>query len=56
MLGLSQSELGLVLFILLLIVVAGKLRPWGEALGSWLYRRGEAGRDGRGSDPGAPKA
>ena len=55
MLGLSQSELGMVLFILLLIVSAGKLRAWGEALGSYLYRRGESGRPPRESDPGPPK-
>jgi hypothetical protein len=53
--GLSKSELGIVLFILLLIVVAGKLRAWGEALGSYLYRRGGSGRRADESDPGAPK-
>jgi Sec-independent protein translocase protein TatA len=49
--GLSKSELGIVLFILLLIVAAGKLRSWGEALGSYLYRRGESGRNARESKP-----
>jgi len=53
--GLSKSELGMVLFILLLIVSSGKLKAWGEALGSNLYRRGGPGRRGRQSDPGAPK-
>jgi Sec-independent protein translocase protein TatA len=36
--GLSWSELGMVLFILLLIVAASKLPALGEALGSWLHR------------------
>ena len=54
--GLSKSELGIVLFILLLIVASGKLKTWGEALGSFRYRRGESGRPGRGLDPGAPRA
>jgi Sec-independent protein translocase protein TatA len=37
--GLSTSELAIVVFILLLVVVAGRLARWGEALGSYLYRR-----------------
>jgi Sec-independent protein translocase protein TatA len=37
--GLSTSELAIVAFILLLVVVAGRLGRWGEALGSYLYRR-----------------
>jgi Sec-independent protein translocase protein TatA len=36
--GLSWSELGMVLFILLLIVGASKLPALGEALGSYRYR------------------
>ncbi len=45
MLGLSASELGIVVFILVLIVVAGKLPAWGEALGGYLHRRADsAGR------------
>jgi hypothetical protein len=38
--GLSASELAIVVFILLLVIVAGRLPRWGEALGSYLYRRG----------------
>ena len=41
MLGLSTSELAIVVFILLLVVVAGRLPRWGEALGSYLYKRGK---------------
>ncbi|HMJ55315.1 MAG TPA: hypothetical protein VK540_24740 [Polyangiaceae bacterium] len=44
MLGLSTSELAIVVFILLLVVVAGRLPRWGEALGSYLYRRRNAGK------------
>jgi Sec-independent protein translocase protein TatA len=54
--GLSQSELGIVLFILLLVVAAGKLRAWGDALGSYFYRRGGSAGRTDDSDPGAPKA
>jgi Sec-independent protein translocase protein TatA len=43
MLGLSTSELAMVVFILLLVVVAGRLPRWGEALGSYLYRRRNGG-------------
>ena len=39
--GLSRSELAIVVFILLLVIVAGRLPRWGEALGSYLYRRGK---------------
>jgi Sec-independent protein translocase protein TatA len=39
MFALSSSELGIVIFILLLVIAAGKLPGWGEALGSFLYRR-----------------
>jgi Sec-independent protein translocase protein TatA len=39
MLGLSASELGMILFIFVLIALAGKLPAWGEALGAFLYRR-----------------
>jgi hypothetical protein len=38
--GLSASELAIVLFILLLVSAASRLPRWGEALGSYLYRRG----------------
>ena len=38
--GLSTSELAIVVFILLLVIVAGRLPRWGEALGSYLYKRG----------------
>ncbi|HEX9296973.1 MAG TPA: hypothetical protein VF881_14115 [Polyangiaceae bacterium] len=41
--GLSASELGIVVFILLLIVVAGKLPAWGEAVGAYLHRRTDSG-------------
>jgi len=44
MLGLSTSELSIVAFILLLVVVAGRLARWGEALGSYLYRRRNSDR------------
>jgi hypothetical protein len=40
--GLSTSELSIVVFILLLVIVAGRLPRWGEALGSYLYRRGKS--------------
>jgi Sec-independent protein translocase protein TatA len=48
MFGLSWSELGMVLFILLLIVAASKLPALGEALGSYLYRS-RASRNGGGA-------
>jgi Sec-independent protein translocase protein TatA len=38
MFGLSSSELGILIFILLLVVGAGKLPALGEALGSRLHR------------------
>jgi Sec-independent protein translocase protein TatA len=41
--GLSTSELAIVVFILLLVIVAGRLPRWGEALGSYLYRRSNGG-------------
>ncbi|MET0594986.1 MAG: hypothetical protein ABW133_19965 [Polyangiaceae bacterium] len=37
--GLSMSELAIVAFILLLVTLAGRLPRWGEALGSYLYKR-----------------
>jgi Sec-independent protein translocase protein TatA len=40
--GLSTSELAIVVFILLLVIVAGRLPRWGEALGSYFYRRGSS--------------
>jgi len=43
MLGLSTSELAIVVFILALVIVAGRLPRWGEALGSYLYRRRNGG-------------
>ena len=42
--GLSTSELAIVVFILMLVIVAGRLPRWGEALGSYLYRRRNAGQ------------
>jgi Sec-independent protein translocase protein TatA len=39
MLGLTPSELGIVLFIFLLVVVAAKLPAWGEKLGEFLHGR-----------------
>jgi hypothetical protein len=39
--GLSANELVIVVFILLLVIVAGRLPRWGEALGSYLYKRGK---------------
>jgi Sec-independent protein translocase protein TatA len=44
--GLSTSELAIVVFILLLVVVAGRLPRWGEALGSYLYRHRNGGPPG----------
>jgi Sec-independent protein translocase protein TatA len=41
MLGLTPSELGIVLFIFLLVVAAAKLPAWGEKIGAYLYRRRE---------------
>ena len=58
--GLSTSELAIVVFILLLVIAAGRLPRWGEAVGSYLYRRGRHGssenegpaaRDDRSSRP-----
>ena len=48
MFGLSASELGLVLFLFLLIVLSGKLPRWGESLGEYAagYRRGGPSDDG----------
>jgi Sec-independent protein translocase protein TatA len=39
MLGLTSGELGIVIFIFLLVVAATKLPAWGEALGGYLHRR-----------------
>jgi Sec-independent protein translocase protein TatA len=47
MLGLSRSELGIVLFILVLIVASSRLPRIGETLGSYFYRRGESQKGGR---------
>jgi Sec-independent protein translocase protein TatA len=44
--GVSTSELAIVVFILLLVIVAGRLPRWGEALGSYLYRRRKPGSSG----------
>ena len=44
MLGLTPSELGIVLFIFLLVVAAAKLPAWGERLGGYLHRREAGGR------------
>lgn len=44
MLGLTSSELGIVIFIFLLVVAAAKLPAWGEMLGGYLHRRGESSR------------
>jgi Sec-independent protein translocase protein TatA len=50
--GLSMSELGIVLFILLLVIGAGRLPRWAESLGSYLYRRGKGkGQDASGAPP-----
>jgi Sec-independent protein translocase protein TatA len=55
--GLSTSEFGIVLFILLLIVAAGKLPAWGEAMGAYWYRRGQSSKGGpKPSVPAPPKA
>jgi hypothetical protein len=52
MFKLTPSELGIVLFIVLLVVAAGKLRAAGEALGSLLYRLRAGRRSGGGAPPG----
>jgi hypothetical protein len=63
--GLSANELAIVVFILLLVIVAGRLPRWGEALGSYLYKRGKAphseepapaAHDGSGTGTPAPDA
>jgi len=52
MLGLTPSELGIVVFIFLLVVVAAKLPAWGEKLGELLNRRRDpSGRDPKGTRP-----
>jgi hypothetical protein len=55
-LGLTRSELGLVLFILALIVAAGKLPQIGESIGAFLYRRRTKSGGGppAGSRPSGP--
>src|SRR5262249_21534673 len=50
MFALSSSELGMVIFILLLVVASGKLAGLAEALGSWLYRR-KVARESGGAPP-----
>jgi Sec-independent protein translocase protein TatA len=40
--GLSTNELAIVVFILLLVIVSGRLPRWGEAIGSYFYRRGNS--------------
>ncbi len=49
MLGLTPSELGIVVFIFLLVVAAAKLPAWGEMLGGYFHRR-----HGRGGGPESP--
>ena len=44
--GVSTSELGIVLFILVLIVVSARLPRMGESLGSYFYRRSESQKGG----------
>ena len=52
MLGLTPSELGIVVFIFLLVVVAAKLPAWGEKLGEFLNGRHDpSGRDPKGTRP-----
>jgi hypothetical protein len=43
MLGLTPSELGIVVFIFLLVVAAARLPAWGEMLGEYFHRRREPG-------------
>jgi multisubunit Na+/H+ antiporter MnhC subunit len=38
-LGLNASEMAMVLFVLALVVLAGKLPAIGESVGSYLHRR-----------------
>jgi len=42
--GLTPSELGIVLFIVLLVAGASRLPKWGEAIGVYLHRRGRGVR------------
>jgi hypothetical protein len=37
--ALSSGELGIVLFLVMMIVVAGRLPAWGESLGSFFHRQ-----------------
>lgn len=57
--GLSMSELAIVAFILLLVTLAGRLPRWGEALGSYLYKRANPTQAengaGDGNDGGATR-
>jgi hypothetical protein len=54
--ALSNSELGIVLFILLLVVAAGKLARWAEALGSYFYQRSDSGRRESNAHTASPHA
>jgi Sec-independent protein translocase protein TatA len=55
MLGLTPSELGIVIFIFLLVVAAARLPSWGEAVGGYLHRRKASSRQGPPTDADAPK-
>ena len=56
MLGLTPSELGIVIFIFLLVVAAARLPAWGEAVGGYLYRLKASSRRDPPTDADAPKA
>src|SRR5258707_11949038 len=55
MLGLTPSEIGIVIFIFLLVVAAGRLPAWGEAAGGYLHRRKAPNRQDPPTDADAPK-
>ncbi len=55
MLGLTPSELGIVIFIFLMVVAAARLPAWGEAVGGYLHRRRASGRPDPRTDADAPK-
>jgi Sec-independent protein translocase protein TatA len=56
MLGLTPSEIGIVVFIFLLVGAAARLPAWGEALGGYLHRRKGSNRHDPPADADAPKA
>ena len=55
MLGLTPSELGIVIFIFFLVVAAARLPAWGEAIGGLLHRRRASSRHDPPAAGDAPK-